>query len=71
MCLDISSLLSDQGGGPEVTFQGWRSLHAPQQLLTACICMACRDPRESPTIVFEIHSTIQELYQKLHCGREF
>lgn len=36
---------------PEVTFQGWHSLYAPQQLLMACICMACRDPEESPGTV--------------------
>lgn len=51
MCLVMSLLLSDQGGGPEVTFQGWHSLYAPQQLLTACICTACRDPEESPGTV--------------------
>lgn len=45
-------------GGPEVTFQGWYSLYAPQQLLTACICMACRDAEESPGTAVGICSTI-------------
>lgn len=69
----IPLLQSDHGGRPEVTFQGWHSLYAPQQLLTACICMACRDPEESPIIVLRILNIIPpcRLWHKLHCGQGF